>query len=354
MSKTLKNHNSLDAFISYRRDGGASVAAFLHKELVNRGLRVFMDVNELESGDYITAIKNNIKASKSFILLVSESIFASESVLLEIKEAIALNLNIVPIFINNLQAFPNVPSDIADLGNINGIILNHRDFDNTLNEIMTRITSRKDELIFGITESFTVENLDYLLKRVRDFDEAYSFKLLSFTKQYIRELAHDSNVEKSKGIIEDTLKTSLVSDAKEVAKKLGFDHRGSMDRLIQEAQKWIEEGDSYVNNSIIVKDEPDRYEFFSQSLVEFYRSRDRLNYLKELFYSLDMKPSSSRSSYDFITHLMDYSDSIEDIFETLKPSEADIKEIISTMFYPPPKGRLKDLIAYICEWVDYK
>jgi hypothetical protein len=353
MSKTLKKHSSLDVFISYRRDGGASVAAFLHKELESRGLRAFMDVKELETGDYVNAIKQNIKASKTFLLVVSEKIFESNSVLLEIKEALAHKVNILPIFINNLETFPKIPEEISILGNVNGIILNHRNFDNTLNEIFTKLTSRKDEILFKITESFTEEDIEYLLDRVMGFDERFASKVLVFTKQYIRELAHDSDLEKSSGIIEDALKTALVSNAKEVAYELGFDHRGSMGKIVNEAKYWLDQGDKYINYST-QDEEQDRYVMLSESLIDFYRSRERLNSIKELFISNQLRPERAKSSADFIGYLMDRYDSVSEVFELLKMSESDMKELIASIFPAPPKGRLKDLTAYLCDWVDYE
>jgi TIR domain len=352
MSKTLKNHTSLDVFISYRRDGGASVAAFVHKELQSRGLRVFMDVKELETGDYKAAIEKNIKASKTFLLLVTETVFKSDSVLLEIKTALSSKTNILPIFINNLETFPEIPESISKIGNINGITLNHRNFEDTLNELFTKITSRKDEILFKVIESYNEDNSEYLVGRVNNFDSRFKKKLLEFTKQYIRELAHDRDFSKSNAVIEDIFKTSIVSKAKKIAKELVFDHRGSMSRIVVEARNWITQGDKYINESL-VDDKKDRYEYLSDKLVIFYQKLERRNRLKEKFKLNEIEPYAGNSA-GYIYYLMDHYYILGDLFNFLDLSENEFKELLSSMFEGQIKGRLKDLTEYLCDWVDYK
>ena len=43
-------HSKFDLFISYRREGGDAAALFLREKLMQRGMRVFLDVVELHRG----------------------------------------------------------------------------------------------------------------------------------------------------------------------------------------------------------------------------------------------------------------------------------------------------------------
>ncbi|MBQ3628744.1 MAG: toll/interleukin-1 receptor domain-containing protein, partial [Bacteroidaceae bacterium] len=61
-----------DIFISYRRKGaGAGVAGELQAKLENLGYKVFLDVDEIGSGQFPEQIEKAITASKDFILVLS-------------------------------------------------------------------------------------------------------------------------------------------------------------------------------------------------------------------------------------------------------------------------------------------
>jgi hypothetical protein len=61
-----------DVFISYRRKGaGAGVAGELQAKLENLGYKVFLDVDEIGSGQFPVQIKNAINDCKDFLLVLS-------------------------------------------------------------------------------------------------------------------------------------------------------------------------------------------------------------------------------------------------------------------------------------------
>ena len=61
-----------DIFISYRRKGaGAGVAGELQSKLENLGYKVFLDVDEIGSGQFPTQIKQAIEQCKDFLLVLS-------------------------------------------------------------------------------------------------------------------------------------------------------------------------------------------------------------------------------------------------------------------------------------------
>jgi hypothetical protein len=61
-----------DIFISYRRKGaGAGVAGELQAKLENRGYKVFLDVDNIGSGDFPEQIDQAIKSCNDFLLILS-------------------------------------------------------------------------------------------------------------------------------------------------------------------------------------------------------------------------------------------------------------------------------------------
>lgn len=61
-----------DIFISYRRKGaGAGVAGELQTKFENRGYKVFLDVDNIGSGDFPEQIDNAIKGCNDFLLILS-------------------------------------------------------------------------------------------------------------------------------------------------------------------------------------------------------------------------------------------------------------------------------------------
>ncbi|MBR4391234.1 MAG: toll/interleukin-1 receptor domain-containing protein [Bacteroidales bacterium] len=63
---------SYDIFISYRRKGaGAGVAGELQTKFENRGYKVFLDVDNIGSGDFPEQIDNAIKGCNDFLLILS-------------------------------------------------------------------------------------------------------------------------------------------------------------------------------------------------------------------------------------------------------------------------------------------
>lgn len=61
-----------DVFISYRRKGaGAGVAGELQAKLENRGYKVFLDVDNIASGDFPEQIEDAIRQCNDFIMVMS-------------------------------------------------------------------------------------------------------------------------------------------------------------------------------------------------------------------------------------------------------------------------------------------
>ena len=355
MSKSLKHFETMDVFISYRRLGGATVAALLYRELDNRGLRVFMDSEELENGDYEKAIIQNIKSSKNFILLVSENVFESENVILEIKTALSIkSMNIIPIFINNNGDFSNIPKEISALKYMNGITLNHVNFEKSINDICKRVTSRVDELIFKITEKFDSDSVEYLLRKLTVIDSKIQEKTFSFIKMLIRERVNGIEFSERIEILNSLFKAIYTEDIKSIAKSLGIDHRGSPSNICEAATLWLSLGDSYINFAN-EDDEEDRFYVLRDSIVELFEGREKFQVIKDIFHEQGLdKPSPARSSKDYINHLFDIFYDVDEIFNILELTQESIKYIAERIYGDSaPRKKKSELIKHISQWTSH-
>ena len=64
-----------DRNCSYRRKSGSKLASLLKMGLEQKGLRVFLDVTNLEEGPFPVNLLESIRSSRTFLLLLTESVF---------------------------------------------------------------------------------------------------------------------------------------------------------------------------------------------------------------------------------------------------------------------------------------
>ncbi len=129
-----------DIFISYRRDGGYDTAKHLYDLLVHDSYSVSFDIDTLRNGNFDTQLLERIENCKDFILILSKNVFErtldpeckreNDWVRCEIAHALKHNVNIIPIFLEGFEEFPqNLPDDIAGVAKKNGIRYNREYFD---------------------------------------------------------------------------------------------------------------------------------------------------------------------------------------------------------------------------------
>lgn len=132
-----------DVFISYRRDGGAEMALFLSHVLRERGYRVFFDIEELRSGPFNTKLYDVIEGCTDFIAVLSPRCFerctdANDWFRLEIAHALGNEKNVVPFMMRGFafNGIPELPPEINEIRNMNGITASHEHTDATLRRLM--------------------------------------------------------------------------------------------------------------------------------------------------------------------------------------------------------------------------
>eukprot|EP00771_Trimastix_marina_P001541 gnl/Trimastix_PCT/2621.p1 GENE.gnl/Trimastix_PCT/2621~~gnl/Trimastix_PCT/2621.p1 ORF type:complete len:821 (-),score=149.92 gnl/Trimastix_PCT/2621:151-2613(-) len=145
-----------DIFISYRRVGGSQLASLMKVLLTLRGYRVFLDVNELNTGKFNLALQEVVLNTPNFILVLSEGCLDrciadhkrgknEDWVRREISIAIQANRNIIPV---SDRAFmmprPEVlPPDIHDLPLFNCVEFSHIYQEATLDKLVSFLKTQE-------------------------------------------------------------------------------------------------------------------------------------------------------------------------------------------------------------------
>lgn len=128
-------------FISYRRDGGDGLAGRVRDALRSRGFRVFLDVEDLKTGKFNTALYAEIDRCSDVIIILSPGALdrcfnEGDWVRLEIAYALKSKKNIVPVFGRNFE-FPQtpLPEDINELPYYNGLNASHDLFEASMDKV---------------------------------------------------------------------------------------------------------------------------------------------------------------------------------------------------------------------------
>ena len=145
--------SKVDVFISYRRDGGDDLAARVKDALKSRGFEAFMDVEDLKSGRFDTALLEKIEEATDVIVILTPGCLdrcknEDDWLRQEIRHAIKCDRNIVPIIARRFQMpLPDaLPSDIAALPKYSGIIHYHEMFEASIDKLVSQfLKSQKTE-----------------------------------------------------------------------------------------------------------------------------------------------------------------------------------------------------------------
>lgn len=108
-------------FISYRREGGADLARYLHDKLTEMGVDAFIDVDDLSIGKFKREIEQQIIKRQFFIVVLTPTTLESEWVRLEIKTALAHGKDIIPFVTREFDFYVDIPDDVKQLGDFNAI-----------------------------------------------------------------------------------------------------------------------------------------------------------------------------------------------------------------------------------------
>jgi hypothetical protein len=132
------------AFISYRREGGAETARLISKELRDRGVRAFLDVDDLASGHFDERLLREIETVPNFIVILTPGClvrcrFEGDWLRREIEHAIKTERNLIPILKDGFDFPPTseLPLTMAELEKNNGVRYDHVLFAATMERLVS-------------------------------------------------------------------------------------------------------------------------------------------------------------------------------------------------------------------------
>lgn len=135
-------------FISYRREGGETMAQLLHDRLTARGFTVFYDIESLKSGPFDTKLLRKIEECDDVLLVLppqglDRCIYDEDWVRQEIRHALKCKKNIIPIMCRGFVFPPNLPSDIQTISSMNGVGFENMDYlDARIDKVVSMLHSK--------------------------------------------------------------------------------------------------------------------------------------------------------------------------------------------------------------------
>lgn len=138
----------MDAFISYRREGGIEFAARLHDRLRSLHYLSFLDIENMESGTFDTQLYRQIESCPNYILILSPNGLdrcqnEGDWLRKEIAHALKLQKNIVLILLPGFD-FPEVlPEDIKNIKTYQGVQYFNWNFPQTVEKVISYLKDDK-------------------------------------------------------------------------------------------------------------------------------------------------------------------------------------------------------------------
>ena len=109
-----------EIFISYRRDGGDTLAQLIYDRLTARGYKVFLDIESLRSGKFNEKLLNVIEECKDLIVILPPGALERCSnegdwLYLELSYAMKNRKNIIPVMMKGFEWPETFPEGLEGL-----------------------------------------------------------------------------------------------------------------------------------------------------------------------------------------------------------------------------------------------
>ena len=138
---------SYDIFISYRREGGDTLAQLIYDRLTDRGYRVFLDIESLRSGKFNEKLLSVIEECKDVVVILPPGGLdrcsnEDDWVYLELSHAIKTGKNILPVMMKGFVWPDKLPENLRELPDFNGI-QDSKDYFDAVIDKMTSLLRRR-------------------------------------------------------------------------------------------------------------------------------------------------------------------------------------------------------------------
>ena len=138
---------SYDIFISYRRDGGDTLAQLVYDRLTDRGYKVFLDIESLRSGKFNEKLLDVIDECKDVVLILPPNALErcknpNDWLYLEASHSIKGKKNIIPLMMRGFTWPEELPAGLEELSNFNGIQDSKDYFDAVIDKLTLLLQSK--------------------------------------------------------------------------------------------------------------------------------------------------------------------------------------------------------------------
>lgn len=159
--ESLMDEEITDVFISYRRSNGSELASLIKVYLEIRGHRVFIDVVQLENGNFGHNLLKHLKKAKNFVLVLTKSSLDrcigdkenNDWVHKEIVTAMQNQLNIIPVAADDFTWPEMLPEDMRNLQKYDVVQWSYDYQDTCMDAIVTAIHSDSNVVLQDGTSS---------------------------------------------------------------------------------------------------------------------------------------------------------------------------------------------------------
>lgn len=141
------SRSGYDVFISYRRDGGDTLAQLIYDRLTERGYRVFLDIESLRSGKFNEKLLAVISQCRDLVVILPPGALErcredGDWLYLELSHALVERKNIVPVMMKGFAWPEDMPVGLEELKHFNGIQDSKDYFDAVIDKMTTLLQSR--------------------------------------------------------------------------------------------------------------------------------------------------------------------------------------------------------------------
>lgn len=347
----VQHSETIDFFISYRREKGGSTAALLYEVLKMNGLQGFFDARSLQDGNFADAIKQNILKAKNFILVVAPETLDSDYVKQEIDIAYTAGKKVIPIFVSGYNYFP------ADLDNErliheNAIILKHDNFDECIGKLRKWMVTNKSQLVQNCLDRWKKQGengLDTLVDVWRDL--AGPAKVMEIASKELRSAWNDSNTS---GGSHTVLASIPTGELKEIAKEMGVEHKGSRRAVLDTLEKWLAgKNPDFVEEDRKYKDGPERFYRLRDYIALQLKSRGSSQDLMSMIENVDHAIKGHKTSEKILQQVFNNPDlDFSEMLRCLPLEKTLVNELGAEFLETPPRSR-EEIFSALEDWVDY-
>ena len=141
------SRSGYDVFISYRRDGGDTLAQLIYDRLTERGYRVFLDIESLRSGKFNEKLLEVISQCRDLVVILPPGALErcreeGDWLYLELSHALGEGKNIVPVMMKGFAWPEDMPAGLEELKHFNGIQDSKDYFDAVIDKMTALLQSR--------------------------------------------------------------------------------------------------------------------------------------------------------------------------------------------------------------------